>query len=140
IMQHYLFGVNLQTSPSVLRTIYDEFGKKKIEGRICYPLSGIFHPKLYMVRNDFGLIAFVGSANLTKGGWIDNIELIVRLDDQDVCKEIKQWFEKLSSDAYPITEENILAYEQFISANRTQEKLIDNALKLGMGQKGSDTM
>src|SRR2546427_4438275 len=43
------------------------------------PSQGIFHPKVFLFHHGERITALVGSANLTQGGFLRNVEAIVRL-------------------------------------------------------------
>jgi len=50
----------------------------------------VFHPKLYLMKNNKKTVAVVGSSNLTKGGLADNTELNVVLSGKENDSEILQ--------------------------------------------------
>ncbi len=53
--------------------------------------NGIFHPKFYRFRGDTGAVCWIGSANLTRGGFENNDELVHEFDDAG--NEGGDWFE-----------------------------------------------
>ena len=64
------------TTPDALERL-SEFA----ELRIPSPRSGIFHPKYYSFRGPHGAICWVGSSNLTAGGFGGNVELVCECVD-----------------------------------------------------------
>lgn len=76
------------TKPEALLRL-QEFAKL----RIALPRCGIFHPKFYSFRGHDGTICWVGSSNLTAGGFGGNVELVCEYDDDD--GEGQRWFKAL---------------------------------------------
>ena len=74
------------TDPKVLR-ILDSIGKLRIVDK-----SRFFHPKVYVFRNPKKSVAWVGSANFTRGGFKSNEELLFETSD---TKAIENWFDRL---------------------------------------------
>ena len=91
------------TAPDALKAL-SEFA----ELRIASPRTGIFHPKFYSFRGRHGAICWVGSSNLTAGGFGGNVELVCECED-DAGKG-QQWFEALWDDLDPNPEPVIAAY------------------------------
>lgn len=92
----YLVGINLPTPPYVLRRLLElqETNIGQVSTKI-YETNKNFHPKVYLIEKKSGkLIAFIGSANATQGGFMDNIEMSVKVIDQKQCLEILNWFDK----------------------------------------------
>lgn len=122
-IQHHLVGIDLPTSPSLLRTLQSSQKKGLFECAI-YNCSFNFHPKVYLIKLDDEYVAFIGSSNLTDGGLENNIELNYKIFDQSVCLDILNWFNSLFNDGYPLSDENIEEYEsQFEAVNELQEQL-----------------
>ena len=76
------------TNPKTLIRL-QEFAKL----RIASPRCGIFHPKFYSFRGHDGAICWVGSSNLTAGGFGGNVELVCEYDDD--AGEGQRWFKAL---------------------------------------------
>lgn len=76
--------------------------------RIASPGSGIFHPKFYSFRGNGWTICWVGSANLTAGGFGGNIELVHEFEDN--AREGRDWFRPLWKGLNPNPEPAIAAY------------------------------
>lgn len=60
-----------------------------------------FHPKLYVVSGGDEHFAFVGSSNLTYPGWVNNVELNVRLSNGAVSA-FQQYIDDLCGSSYAI--------------------------------------
>ena len=76
------------TTPGALERL-GEFA----ELRIASPRSGIFHPKFYSFSGRDGTICWVGSSNLTGGGFGGNVELVCEYDDDAGVGQ--RWFKAL---------------------------------------------
>ena len=92
------------TNPSTLRHL-NEFANLRIPPNNP---PRIFHPKYYLFHGE-KTVCWVGSANLTKGGFGRNVELIHEFDL--TRKEDQEWFECLWADLDPDPWPAILEYE-----------------------------
>ena len=72
--------INRSNEPSALLELYKLFNQVKISS------LGKLHAKIYIVDNEIGIIT---SANLTRGGLINNFEYGVLIDDKNVVSTIK---------------------------------------------------
>jgi HKD family nuclease len=72
--------------------------------RIAEPSGGIFHPKFYLFHEQGRRIAWVGSANLTNGGFSSNDELVLEVLDKQGSAE--RWFSNLWN-SIPVDTTNI---------------------------------
>jgi hypothetical protein len=70
-----------------------------------------FHPKLYVIRNGDGAAAYVGSSNLTDPGWVNNVELNVRLDDGAVA-DLERYIAELKAAGRCISIQSVAEAEQ----------------------------
>lgn len=120
-IQHYLIGVDLPTEPKALWSLFEMQLKSTVTANL-YADREYFHPKLYLFRKANLYKAFIGSANCTNGGLNGNIELTVSVDDQETCKELKSWFEKLSAKAKPLTKKFLQKYQDDYSQRRERER------------------
>lgn len=117
--QNYLIGIDLPTSPSALRVLQEMNVKAGLIDQ-----AETFHPKLYIIKTSDELVSFVGSANLTKGGLINNIELSIKSLDAQMNSSLIAKFEQWFSIAYPLTDDNINQYEiRYKKLSETNEKL-----------------
>lgn len=122
-IQHYLVGIDLPTPPSVLKKLQSKQEKGVFECAI-YNSSFNFHPKVYVIKTVETYTAFIGSSNLTDGGFENNIELNYKITNQEDCLSILNWFNLLFKEGYPLNEENISAYEsQFESVKDIEEQI-----------------
>ena len=79
------------------------------------PSNGIFHPKYYRFRTPKKTICWIGSANLTNGGFISNTELVYEFEVKN--KEVKnkkdlKWFKLLWKNLEPDPTEAIINYKE----------------------------
>lgn len=111
VKQHYLIGIDLPTTVSVLKTIKSKIKPGMFAAKISKSGQGSFHPKVYLFRTKDAYSAIIGSGNMTKGGFFNNTELNIQTEDQTTCQEIKGWFDDLFIEAYPLNDENISRYE-----------------------------
>ena len=93
------------TNPSTLRHL-TEFAELRIPPNNP---PQIFHPKYYFFHGE-KTVCWVGSANLTKGGFGGNVELIHEFNL--TRKEDREWFECLWADLNPDPWPAILEYEE----------------------------
>tara|TARA_R110000744_G_scaffold143179_2_gene254990 strand:+ start:1232 stop:2527 length:1296 start_codon:yes stop_codon:yes gene_type:complete len=122
-IQHHIVGIDLPTPPSVLRSMQAKQEKGLFECAI-YKSDFNFHPKVFLIRSNDGYTAFVGSSNLTDGGFENNIELNYNTSNQSDCLDILNWFNSLYKDGYPLSDENIHEYEnQFESLKDIEKEL-----------------
>src|SRR5579871_4219369 len=127
-IQHYLIGVDLPTEPKALWTLFELQLKATVSVNL-YTGKEYFHPKLYLIRVNNSFKVFVGSANCTNAGLNDNIELSISIDDQEIGKQLKEWFDKLSSDAKPLTKNFLQNYEKEYLDRRARERDDEQAAK-----------
>lgn len=123
VKQRILVGVDLPTSVDALEFLkHKQDNNKNFEGGIFYDEQRNFHPKVYLIRKQEGWVALIGSANLTQGGLLNNIELSYRILNQQECQDILNWFNKLFYDCYPINDVNIKLYATQVEAELTERK------------------
>lgn len=121
--QNYLVGIDLPTNPKVLRNLQSMLKKGLFEAAI-YKSKFNYHPKVYLFKENDSFTAFIGSSNLTDGGLEDNVELNYKITNQEDCLSILDWFNTLCTESFPLTEENILGYEeQFNSLEEIEKEL-----------------
>lgn len=139
--QRYLVGIDLPTTPSVLR-ILKSLESKTFEAGI-FKTTKTFHPKVYIINDGSKLSAFVGSGNLTDGGLSDNIEMSLVTHDQEVCNSLREWFNNLYSISYPLSDENIEEYESHFKSLATveeQSKVARTRIKLKKAEQTNDPL
>lgn len=117
----YLVGIHLPTPPDILRRllVLQQNNPNEIEAKI-YNAKENYHPKVYLIEKKSGkLIAFIGSANATRGGFIHNIEMSVTITHQEECIKLQKWFDGLFVSAKKYDEEYIVDYEIIYKRNKT---------------------
>lgn len=76
----------------------------------CYIGEETFHPKVMIVRGQEHSFAIVGSGNMSRGGYIDNVECNVYLSsDQDVERLIEWYQGIISGGSSALLNANLLA-------------------------------
>ena len=78
------------TNPTTLRRLQGFANLRIAESAMPH---GLFHPKYYCFRGPDRTVCWIGSANLTRGGFGENDELIHEFDDS--AKEGRRWFKTL---------------------------------------------
>lgn len=127
----YLIGIHLPTPPNILRKLLQlQQTKPNDVATKVYDANENYHPKAYLIEKNSGdLIAFIGSANATRGGFSHNIEMSVAITDQSNCIKIKEWFNSLFQTAKHYDETFIEMYEVAYKRNKslaaTQKSNID---------------
>lgn len=107
---NFVVGIDLPTDPKALSKLLSLKGKRIINAKIL--TENFFHPKVYIIKSDRQLTAFVGSANCTNGGLTDNIEMSIGTKDSIICKKLIDWFEKtLLPASQPLTFDFIADYK-----------------------------
>lgn len=120
--QHYLVGIDLPTTPTMLRTL--QTAKNDKFNAAIFRNNKTFHPKVYLIKKQNGYIGFIGSANLTNGGLENNVEMNYLIKDQEQCASILQWFTDLLPESFPLTDDNIAEYEsKFADIQESMEKM-----------------
>lgn len=89
---NFIVGINLPTEPKALSKLLTYNIKYGTTAKIS--TDKFFHPKVYIIRKNNELTAFVGSANSTNGGFKENIEMSLQTKDHKICSELIQWFEQ----------------------------------------------
>lgn len=110
--QHFLVGIDLPTDPSVLRTLQKR-EKNGFSETLIFSEKVTFHPKVYLIRTGKTYTLFIGSANLTEGGFDKNIELSYKIINQDDCLLSLVWFNNLFKRGLPLSNENLEEYEKW---------------------------
>jgi phosphatidylserine/phosphatidylglycerophosphate/cardiolipin synthase-like enzyme len=119
--QHYLVGVDLPTSPAVLRTLM-QFSNDHFEACLYQKENRFYHPKVYIIRNHQGLTVYAGSGNCTMGGFEKNVEVSLKSDDPVTCNELLKWFNTQMRQGKAITEEFIRSYEPVFERRKARVK------------------
>lgn len=107
--QHFLIGIDLPTSATALRSLQKMQSTDLSAGIIQQ--TETFHPKLYIVKTNRVLVSFVGSANLTSGGLMNNTELTLGTLDLETNNKLITWFNQKFAESFPLTDTNIAQCE-----------------------------
>jgi HKD family nuclease len=75
------------THPNALRRV-----QRCGQLRIATGVEGLFHPKFYLFHRSNGRIGWIGSANLTHGGFGQNEELVYEFSDENGTAA--EWFDQ----------------------------------------------
>jgi HKD family nuclease len=88
-----------------------------------------YHPKIYYFKQEKNVVTFVGSANLTSGGLITNIETSLKLSFQSatsIDNQFKQLFSEFESKSTLINSKSIITdYEKRYSLYRDKHTKAD---------------
>lgn len=121
--QFYLIGIDLSTDPKVFDSILDNL---EINARV-YETKYTFHPKVYLIqKEDNRFTAFIGSSNTTNWGLEKNVEMNFQINDQSECKKLLDWFNKLYSDGFLITQNFVDDYKSKFVRASFKAKEIEN--------------
>ena len=109
--------VNGATEPKALLELYKQFGQVKISS------LGRLHAKVYLIDNRIGVIT---SANLTRGGLVNNFEYGILIEDKNIISTIKEDMIKYYS-LGNILDKNFLerVSEESIKLGRIRDKTND---------------
>ncbi|MCS7365655.1 MAG: phospholipase D-like domain-containing protein [archaeon GB-1867-035] len=119
------------TEPNALEALIDHgfeiriFSRKNVE----------FHPKLYIFEADEKMIIIMGSSNLSKGGFQNNIEaniMITGKKNDSLIKDILSYFNTLWLDknhCIPMTKDTIEYYKEIWRRHQSEAQKIRFKLK-----------
>lgn len=98
----FLVGMDPRiTDPDAIRDLYNLLHKSSAGVLLCFVSrnsSAIYHPKMYLAKDNQNATAIIGSSNLTRRGLITNIEANVVIKDEinsEVMSEIYTTFTRL---------------------------------------------
>lgn len=126
-------GVNILTSiyqdvtePRALRALFR--AQKHTGGKFSVRLSKNlkFHQKLFLIGKHTGVVAIIGSSNLTAGGLMGNRELCAALDvrpNSYDARRLEEAFRDEWENAVPLEEERIRLYEKRYEALHKARKV-----------------
>lgn len=117
------------TDASALRQVNRLFSKSDNAKLYFSNSKNTFHPKLYWIENKNEHVIVCGSANLTKGGLIENDECSILVHAQgsdDIVKEVDLYFNNLinSNKIVEVNQLNLSIYENFSAKQRIARDLI----------------
>lgn len=138
----YLVGVHLPTPPSVFRKLLalQNADPALVQARVWKEKAN-YHPKVYIIKTLEGeLIAFVGSANATRGGFERNVEISFKVTDQPHYDKLFNWFSTRFKLGKSFNKTYIDNYEKTYRRNKqlqgTQKSNIDNLTNRADGVPG----
>ena len=103
-------GLDLPTDPNVLSKALEKY-PNRVNFRIH--TKSAFHSNVYIFDLPFRkMVAFIGSANFTLGGFKDNEELSYKTDTEKGVEEVKTWFRSYFEYAEDLTEAIITQYQE----------------------------
>lgn len=135
--QNYLIGIDLPTNPNALEKLNKLQLKNEINVKVFLDKKKFFHPKLYLIQNNNEIIAYLGSANCTNGGLIENIELGFCTKDQKICFDLKEWFNKQYEKSTHLTGDFLIQYKNEFDKRLkiiSKEKKIAKKTKIKINQ------
>lgn len=109
---HILVGIDLPTPPKVLRQLMEWTRKGKIKFKVYAIADAFFHPKVYVWRKGGNYKGYVGSGNMTEGGWKNNVELFWQVNKEGECIKLINWFNVNMEMGIAVDEQFINIYEQ----------------------------
>lgn len=118
-------GVDLPTPLEVLRELKSRYKKK---ARIY--AEAFFHPKVYIFKlKNNELVAYIGSGNFTEGGLFNNIEVFYKVEDQNECNNLLDWFENVYNKSLCITDDFLIEYKEYSSKWAKEENKRKSEIK-----------
>ena len=106
--------------------------------RVAVFRTGTFHPKIYYFQSKSQAAAIVGSANFTRGGIVDNVEVSIFMEgkpEDNQLISIKNIVSKLWRKGEKITHSFVDQYKERHNANRNVRKSLE---KKFIPKKGAD--
>lgn len=112
--------------------------------RLGVSKKGIFHPKLMIAGSDFDKknilkdlsFLYVGSSNITTGGFRNNIECGLLLDDKKIPLTAAETFSSLWSSALNATEDSVRNYSA-VFADCVRKRTLSELIGLGVNDERS---
>lgn len=114
-----LLGVDLPTSHTVL----DELNKLPITTKIYTEEEKTFHPKMYLFRINDSYTGFIGSGNFTHARFNNNIELNYKIEDQEECLFLIEWFDKIQESCINLNDDFLEEYSKIERPNPELERI-----------------
>lgn len=112
-------GLDLPTSPAVLRKISDRY-RHQVALRIY--TRNLFHASVYAFDLPYRKrMAFIGSGEFTLGGLLKNEELSYQVKVEKEAEDIKLWFARCFEEGIELTDRMINEYEVIYPLIRARE-------------------
>ncbi|MFV0536513.1 MAG: restriction endonuclease PLD domain-containing protein [Dysgonomonas sp.] len=116
---YLLLGVDLPTPVTVLERLLTLPFETKI-----YIDEKFFHPKMYLFKMNDSYVGFIGSANFTKAGLSENIEISYRIEDMEDCLSLKDWFDEIQKNGVLLDEDFLKRYGDIERSNSLDVKKV----------------
>jgi HKD family nuclease len=111
-----------QTEPAVLKDWLKLVKERRALARLYIGSATTFHPKVMILFGQHYRFAIVGSGNLSAGGFRDNVECSVFVNDKGLVDDLQHWFDAVFTDedaTRTLTNPDIQEYEpKFKKARR----------------------
>lgn len=128
-----LVGIDLPTQPSTLQKMLDN----GIEAKVHNIKGQFFHPKVYLFKKADNWIAFVGSGNCTHGGLERNIEMSIKVEDEETVEELIKWFNiYFDKHGQELTQDFIDDYAVMFNARKDLEADLNTKIKFFKNETG----
>lgn len=112
---HLLTGLDFcQTDPKVLKAWVALAGGGRASARLYIGPAATFHPKVLIIVGSGDRFAIVGSANLSAGGFRDNVECSLFVTQKRLLNDLQTWFDSVFADenqTHALTSTDIKDYE-----------------------------
>lgn len=126
--QNYIVGTDLPTDPKALKLLNELQLKSDLKVSI-YSDKNNFHPKLYLISSRNNFSAFIGSANCTNGGLMNNVELTTLIEDKNIGQSIIEWFNNIETHSKPLTTKFVTKYTKVFQERKDRKKEDDKFSK-----------
>lgn len=126
--QNYIVGIDLPTDPNALKLLNELQLKSDLTVSI-YSDTNNFHPKLYLTLKDNNFSSFIGSANCTNGGLLNNVELTTHTEDNKLGQTLLDWFKNIETNSKPLTTKFVSDYTKDFKDRLDRKKAEDKLSK-----------
>lgn len=126
--QNYIVGIDLPTDPKALK-ILNELQLKSDLSVSVYSDKNNFHPKLYLTSSNNKFSSFIGSANCTNGGLMNNVELTTLTEDNGLGQKLLNWFKNIETNSKPLTTKFVTQYTKDFQERLDRKKAEDKLSK-----------
>lgn len=129
----FLVGMDTRaTDPDAMKELYTLACKKKRVSLLCFVTknnSAIYHPKMYLAKEDQYVTAIIGSSNLTRRGLTSNIEVNILVKENihsEFVSEIYSTYNRLKYHPHRVIpdEEFVELFAELCRQERNRERLL----------------
>lgn len=89
--------------------------------------SGVYHPKVFLLRTSEGATLWVGSNNLTDAGLTKNVELAFKATGSGLLTELAQWEQSVRDASEPLTKALLASYRS--ERDKHEKNLVSKGVK-----------